>query len=93
MNTIEEGIYDLASGKMVIVMDDEARENEGDLIVASELCTAEMINFMSSKAKGLICVSITQERAKELDLDVMVRDSSGLHGTRFAVSVDYLHGT
>jgi len=93
MNTIEEGIYDLASGKMVIVMDDEDRENEGDLIVASELCTAEMINFMSSKAKGLICVSITEKRAKELKLDAMVRDSSGLHGTRFAVSVDYLHGT
>ncbi len=93
MNTIEEGIYDLSSGKMVIVMDDEDRENEGDLIVSSELCTAEMINFMSSKGKGLICVSITEDRAKELDLNVMVRESSGLHGTRFAVSVDYLHGT
>lgn len=93
MNSIEEAIEDLASGKMVIVMDDEDRENEGDLIVASELCTPELINFMSSKAKGLICVSITEDRAKELDLDVMVRESSGLHGTRFAVSVDHLHGT
>jgi len=93
MNTIDEAIQDLASGKMIIVMDDEDRENEGDLIASSELCTAETINFMSSKAKGLICVAITEERAKELKLDVMVRDGSGLHGTNFAVSVDYMHGT
>ncbi|MBI5326043.1 MAG: bifunctional 3,4-dihydroxy-2-butanone-4-phosphate synthase/GTP cyclohydrolase II [Ignavibacteriae bacterium] len=93
MNTIEEALHDLVCGKMVIVMDDEDRENEGDLIVASEFCTPEIINFMSSKAKGLICVSITEERAKELDLRVMVRDSSALHGTKFTVSVDYIHGT
>ncbi|TAL70943.1 MAG: bifunctional 3,4-dihydroxy-2-butanone-4-phosphate synthase/GTP cyclohydrolase II [Bacteroidetes bacterium] len=93
MNTIDEALQDLVCGKMVIVMDDEDRENEGDLIVASEFCTPEIINFMSSKAKGLICVSITEERAKELDLRVMVRDSSALHGTKFTVSVDYLHGT
>lgn len=93
MNTIEEALNDLVSGKMVIVMDDEDRENEGDLIASAELCTHEIINFMSSKAKGLICVSISQERAEELKLESMVHDSSGLHGTNFTVSVDYLHGT
>ncbi len=93
MNTIEEALQDLVCGKMVIVMDDEDRENEGDLITASEFCTPEIINFMSSKAKGLICVSLTEERAKKLDLRIMVRDSSALHGTKFTVSVDYLHGT
>lgn len=93
MNTIEEALKDLSAGKMIIVMDDEDRENEGDLIASSELCTPEIVNFMSSKGKGLICVSITEERAKELELDVMVRDQSALHSTRFTVSVDYLHGT
>lgn len=93
MNTIEEALQDLVCGKMVIVMDDEDRENEGDLIAASEFCTPEIINFMSSKAKGLICVSLTEERAKKLDLRIMVRDSSALHGTKFTVSVDYIHGT
>ena len=93
MNSIKEALQDLVCGKMVIVMDDEDRENEGDLIVASEFCTPEIINFMSSRAKGLICVSITEERARELDLRVMVRDSSALHGTKFTVSVDYIHGT
>ncbi|MDQ1265301.1 MAG: 3,4-dihydroxy 2-butanone 4-phosphate synthase / cyclohydrolase [Bacteroidota bacterium] len=93
MNTIEEALEDLVSGKMIIVMDDEDRENEGDLICASELTTPQIVNFMSSKAKGLICVAITPERAEELKLDVMVRDNSALHDTKFTVSVDYLHGT
>ncbi|MGA2298410.1 MAG: bifunctional 3,4-dihydroxy-2-butanone-4-phosphate synthase/GTP cyclohydrolase II [FCB group bacterium] len=93
MNTIEEALVDLKSGKMIIVMDDDDRENEGDLIVASALCTPESINFMTSKAKGLVCVAISESRAEELKLDVMVRDSSALHGTKFTVSVDYIHGT
>jgi 3,4-dihydroxy 2-butanone 4-phosphate synthase / GTP cyclohydrolase II len=93
MNTIEEALLDLVSGKMIIVMDDEDRENEGDLIASAELCTNETINFMSSKAKGLICVSVTPERASELKLDEMVQNSKGLHGTKFTVSVDYVHGT
>ncbi|MFP4529354.1 MAG: bifunctional 3,4-dihydroxy-2-butanone-4-phosphate synthase/GTP cyclohydrolase II [Candidatus Kapaibacterium sp.] len=93
MNTIDEALRDLVSGKMIIVMDDEDRENEGDLIASSELCTPETINFMSTKGKGLVCVSITPERAAELKLDVMVRDNSALHDTKFTVSVDYLHGT
>lgn len=93
MNTIEEALEDLKSGKMIIVMDDEDRENEGDLIIASELCTAEAVNFMASNAKGLICVALTEERAQELDLEIMVQRVSALHGTRFTVSVDYLKGT
>jgi len=93
MNTIEEALRDLVSGKMIIVMDDEDRENEGDLIASAELCTPETVNFMSSYAKGLICMSITSERAKELNLDVMVRDNSALHETKFTVSVDYVHDT
>jgi 3,4-dihydroxy 2-butanone 4-phosphate synthase/GTP cyclohydrolase II len=93
MDSIEGALKDLASGKMVIVVDDEDRENEGDLIAASELCTPETINFMATYARGLICVAITEDRAKELDLDIMVRGSTGLHGTRFTISVDYIHGT
>ncbi|MDT3740815.1 MAG: bifunctional 3,4-dihydroxy-2-butanone-4-phosphate synthase/GTP cyclohydrolase II [Candidatus Kapabacteria bacterium] len=93
LNTTEEALMDLASGKIIIVMDDEDRENEGDLIASSELCTPEIINFMASHAKGLICVSITEERAKELNLEPMVRNNSSLHETKFTVSVDYAHGT
>jgi 3,4-dihydroxy 2-butanone 4-phosphate synthase/GTP cyclohydrolase II len=93
MNTIEEALEELASGRMIIVMDDEDRENEGDLIASSELCTNEIINFMSTYGKGLICIAITEERAKELNLDVMVNNNSGLHNTKFTVSVDYLYGT
>lgn len=93
MDKIEDALKDLASGRMVIVVDDEDRENEGDLIAASELCTPETINFMATQARGLICVAITEDRAKELELDIMVRESTGLHGTRFTVSVDYIHGT
>ncbi|MGE5480985.1 MAG: bifunctional 3,4-dihydroxy-2-butanone-4-phosphate synthase/GTP cyclohydrolase II [Chloroflexota bacterium] len=93
MNTIEEAMRDLVSGKAIIVMDDEDRENEGDLVVASELCTPDMVSFMANNARGLICVSITEERARELDLDVMVKNNSALHETRFTVSVDYAHGT
>ncbi|MFY8161745.1 MAG: bifunctional 3,4-dihydroxy-2-butanone-4-phosphate synthase/GTP cyclohydrolase II [Candidatus Kapaibacteriota bacterium] len=93
MNTIEEALQELKNGKMIIVMDDEDRENEGDLIVASEFCTNDIVNFMSTHAKGLICVAITDDRAKELELETMVKDSSALHQTKFTVSVDYVHGT
>ncbi|MFN3194715.1 MAG: bifunctional 3,4-dihydroxy-2-butanone-4-phosphate synthase/GTP cyclohydrolase II [Chlorobiota bacterium] len=93
MDTIESALKDLAAGKMIVVMDDEDRENEGDLICSAELCTPEMVNFMSSQGKGLICVSITPERAKELELEVMVKDNSALHETKFTVSVDYVHNT
>jgi 3,4-dihydroxy 2-butanone 4-phosphate synthase/GTP cyclohydrolase II len=93
LNTIEEALIDLASGKVIIVMDDEDRENEGDLIASSELCTHETINFMSTKGKGLICIAITEARARQLELEPMVRVNSALHETKFTVSVDYAHGT
>ncbi len=92
-NTISDAISDLKQGKIIIVLDDEDRENEGDLICASELCTPEMINFMATEGRGLVCVSITPERAYALELDAMVRSNTALHGTKFTVSVDYLHNT
>ncbi len=93
MNTIEEALRDLVSGKMIVVMDDEDRENEGDLIASAELCTPETVNFMSTYGKGLICVSITPERARELELGEMVHKNSAMHDTKFTVSVDFAHGT
>ncbi len=93
MDSIDSALADLVSGKMIVVMDDEDRENEGDLICSAELCTPEMVNFMSTQGKGLICVSITPERASELELEVMVKNNSALHETKFTVSVDYVHNT
>lgn len=92
-HTIPEALEELRQGKMIIVVDDEDRENEGDLICAAERCTPEMINFMAIHGRGLICVSLTEERAHELKLDVMVRSNTALHGTKFTVSVDYIHKT
>jgi 3,4-dihydroxy 2-butanone 4-phosphate synthase / GTP cyclohydrolase II len=93
LHTIPEAVADLKAGKCVIVVDDEDRENEGDLICAAELCTDTMVNFMASEARGLICVSITEERARELELPLMVDQNTALHGTNFTISVDYKHGT
>ncbi len=92
-NTIPEAIEDIANGKFVVVMDDEDRENEGDLICSAELCTPDMINFMATKARGLICTPLTRQRARELELHDMVSSNTSLHNTRFTVSVDYLHDT
>ncbi len=92
-NTILEALEDLRQGKTIIVVDDEDRENEGDLICASELCTPEIINFMAMQGRGLICVSVTEERAQELRLHPMVGSNTALHGTKFTVSVDYVHKT
>lgn len=90
LNTIKEAISDIKKGKMVIVVDDEDRENEGDFIAAAEAVTPEMINFMSSQGRGLICAPITEGRAKELDLDMMVQNNTVLHQTQFTVSVDLI---
>jgi 3,4-dihydroxy 2-butanone 4-phosphate synthase/GTP cyclohydrolase II len=87
-NTIEEAIADFKEGKMLIVVDDEDRENEGDLIIASQMITPEKINFLTKYARGMICVSITSDRAKELDLDFMVAENTALHKTPFTVTVD-----
>ncbi|TFE29944.1 bifunctional 3,4-dihydroxy-2-butanone-4-phosphate synthase/GTP cyclohydrolase II [Cohnella luojiensis] len=92
-NTIEEAIQDLMNGKMVIVVDDEDRENEGDLIALADKATPEVINFMIREARGLLCVPITQERADALDLPPMVSHNTDYHGTAFTVSVDHISTT
>ncbi len=92
-NTINEAIDDIRNGKMIVVVDDRDRENEGDLIMASELVRPEDVNFITREARGMLCISITEERAKQLNLDFMVEENSSKHHTPFAVSVDALHGT
>ncbi|WP_324292049.1 bifunctional 3,4-dihydroxy-2-butanone-4-phosphate synthase/GTP cyclohydrolase II [uncultured Draconibacterium sp.] len=91
LNTIPEAIAAIQKGEMVIVVDDEDRENEGDLIIASELITTEIVNFMASQARGLICVAITEERCKELELELMVGKNTSSNETAFTVSVDAIH--
>jgi 3,4-dihydroxy 2-butanone 4-phosphate synthase/GTP cyclohydrolase II len=86
---IEEAIYELMQGKVVIVVDDEDRENEGDFIALAEKCTPEVINFMVTHGRGLVCTPITESRAEELDLQPMVDSNTDAHGTAFTVSVDY----
>lgn len=87
-NTIEEAIEDLKMGKPVIVVDDEDRENEGDFVALAEKTTPEIINFMATHGRGLICAPITEERASELQLNPMVENNTDRHGTAFTVSID-----
>ncbi|HEX8245534.1 MAG TPA: 3,4-dihydroxy-2-butanone-4-phosphate synthase, partial [Longimicrobium sp.] len=87
-DTVEAAIEDIRNGKMVIVADDENRENEGDLVLAAELVTPEAINFMATHARGLICLALTPERADELDLRPMTEHNTEALGTAFTVSVD-----
>ncbi|WP_336763827.1 bifunctional 3,4-dihydroxy-2-butanone-4-phosphate synthase/GTP cyclohydrolase II [Paenibacillus sp. USHLN196] len=89
LDTVEEAIYDLMRGKPVIVVDDEDRENEGDFIALAEKATPEVINFMITEGRGLVCVPITQQRADELNLKPMVQQNTDFHGTAFTVSVDH----
>ena len=91
LNTIPEAIDAIARGELVVVVDDEDRENEGDFIGASELITPEIINFMTIHGRGLICVAITEKRCKELDLELMVGNNTSSHETQFTVSVDAIH--
>jgi len=88
LNTIEEAIEEIRAGKVIIVVDDENRENEGDFVAAAETVTPEMINFMVTHGRGLVCVPITETRAKELELKMMVEHNTVLHQTAFTVSVD-----
>lgn len=88
-NRIEEAIEDIRQGKMVIMVDDEDRENEGDVVVAAEKVTPEIINFMATYARGLICVPMLGERLDELEIRPMVIDNTDNHETAFTVSVDY----
>ncbi|MEK3824130.1 MULTISPECIES: bifunctional 3,4-dihydroxy-2-butanone-4-phosphate synthase/GTP cyclohydrolase II [Paenibacillus] len=89
LDSIEAAIYDLMRGKPVIVVDDEDRENEGDFIALAEKATPEVINFMITEGRGLVCVPITQQRADELNLKPMVQQNTDFHGTAFTVSVDH----
>ncbi|MBN2273302.1 MAG: bifunctional 3,4-dihydroxy-2-butanone-4-phosphate synthase/GTP cyclohydrolase II [Bacteroidales bacterium] len=90
LNTIPEAIEDIRQGKVVIVVDDEDRENEGDFICAAELVTPEIVNFMATHGRGLICAPIQESRCEELDLELMVSTNTSFHGTPFTVSVDLL---
>ncbi len=90
LNTIEEALKDIQAGKLIIVVDDEDRENEGDFVTAARNVTPEVINFMSTHGRGLICAAITEKRCEELQLHPMVTDNTSSHETAFTVSVDLL---
>lgn len=93
LNTIEEALEDLKQGKMIIVVDDEDRENEGDLVAIAEFATPDVINFMATHGKGLICTPVTEELAKKLNLHAMVTNNTDNHQTAFTVSIDHIETT
>jgi 3,4-dihydroxy 2-butanone 4-phosphate synthase/GTP cyclohydrolase II len=90
LNSVEEAVKDLSEGKVVIVVDDEDRENEGDFICAAEAVTPEIINFMATHGRGLICTPILEEKAMSLGLELMVNTNTALHHTAFTVSIDLI---
>jgi 3,4-dihydroxy 2-butanone 4-phosphate synthase / GTP cyclohydrolase II len=90
LDTIEQAVQAIKNGEVIIVVDDEDRENEGDFISAAELVTPEVINFMATHGRGLICTPLELSRAKELGLELMVRDNTAMHSTAFTISVDLL---
>lgn len=92
LNTIEEAIEDIKKGKFVVVVDDEDRENEGDLVLAAEMITPQKVNFMEQEARGLTCATLTKERCRELELNMMVANNTSSHATPFTVSIDLLDG-
>ncbi len=92
MNTTEEIIDDLRQGKMVIIMDDEDRENEGDLVMAAEFTQPEDINFMAKYGRGLICLTLTRERCQQLRLPLIVNENKTAHSTNFTVSIEAAKG-
>jgi 3,4-dihydroxy 2-butanone 4-phosphate synthase/GTP cyclohydrolase II len=92
-DSVDTAVSDIKNGKLVIVVDDEDRENEGDFAIAAEKCSPEIINFMAKNGRGIICAALTPERTRDLSLDMMVESNTSLHETSFTVSVDYVHGT
>lgn len=90
---VEEAVEEIKSGKILIIVDDEDRENEGDLVCAAEYATPDIVNFMVTHGKGMVCVAVTGKRLDELGLPLMVDNNSALHGTRFTVTVDAIKGT
>jgi len=93
ISTVEEALEDIRAGKMIIVIDDETRENEGDIIMAAAKIDAEAVNFIARHARGLICVALTGERLDQLQLGMMVQDNTAKMNTPFTISVDAVHGT
>lgn len=91
--SIEEAIQQLKSGKMIIVADNEDRENEGDLICPAETITPEQVNFIITHAKGCVCVAINQEKSNQLDLPLMIKNNTALQHTNFTITVDAIHNT
>ena len=92
ISPIPELVAELAAGRMVILVDEEDRENEGDLVLAADLVTPEAINFMAKHGRGLICLTLTEARCRQLDLPLMVRDNKTPHGTAFTVSIEAAEG-
>ena len=92
LNSIDEAVEDFKKGEFVIVVDDEDRENEGDLIIAAELITPEKVNFMLKHARGVLCAPITISRSEELDLPKQVENNTSMLGTPFTVTIDKLEG-
>src|SRR5690554_8184783 len=88
LNTIEEAIEDIKNGKIIIVVDDEDRENEGDFVTAARNATPEVINFMVTHGRGLVCAPLTETRSQELDLGLMVGQNTAAYETNFTVSID-----
>lgn len=93
LSKIEDIVEDIKHGKMIILLDDENRENEGDLVMAAELATPETINFMTIYARGLICMPVTEDLAKQKELELMTNNNTDAKHTNFTISVDYIHGT
>ena len=92
LNTIPEAIEDIRQGKVIIVVDDEDRENEGDLVMAAELVTPAAVNFMARYGRGLICLTLTKEHCRQLRLPLMVGVNESAHGTNFTVSIEAAEG-
>src|SRR5690554_736978 len=92
LNSTAELIEDIKAGKMIIMMDDEERENEGDLIIAANAITPEIVNFMTKHARGLICLTLTREKCEQLKLPLMVHENTAQLATNFTVSIDAAHG-
>lgn len=92
LDSIEDAIEDIKAGKFVIVVDDEDRENEGDFVCAAEKVTPEMVNFMITHGRGVVCAPLTEERCEELELEMQVEKNTSIHSTPFTVSVDKLEG-
>ncbi len=93
LNTIDEAIQALHAGEIIIVVDNEDRENEGDFVVAAECITPEIVNFFITQGRGILCASITAKRADELHLDLIVENNTSLHQTPFTIPIDFLHET